>query len=162
MSRFTGLGAVFRREFKSYFSSPLGYVFIVIFLVASGYLTVSRDFGRFLEIRQANLDAFFLYIPWIFVILVPAVAMRLWAEERKSGTLELRLSVNGQLRQQSNTRDLILGVAELVEYTSSFYTLYPGDVVFTGTPAGVGPIQPGDTLTACIDRIGTMQVDVRA
>ena len=78
------------------------------------------------------------------------------------GTLELRLSVNGQLRQQSNTRDLILGVAELVEYTSSFYTLYPGDVVFTGTPAGVGPIQPGDTLTACIDRIGTMQVDVRA
>ncbi len=78
------------------------------------------------------------------------------------GALELRLAVNGQVRQQSNTSDLILGVAELVEYTSSFYTLYPGDVIFTGTPAGVGPIQPGDTLTACIDRIGTMQVDVRA
>ncbi len=92
-TRFTGLGAVFRREFKSYFSSPLGYVFIVIFLVASGYLTVSRDFGRFLEIRQANLDAFFLYIPWIFVILVPAVAMRLWAEERKTGTVELLLTL---------------------------------------------------------------------
>ena len=62
MSRFTGLGPVFRREFKSYFSSPLGYVFIVIFLLASGYLTVSRDFGRFLEIRQANLDAFYAVI----------------------------------------------------------------------------------------------------
>ena len=93
MNRFTGLEAVFRREFKSYFSSPLGYVFIVIFLVASGYLTVSRDFGRFLEIRQANLDAFFSYVPWIFVVLVPAVAMRLWAEERKSGTLELLLTL---------------------------------------------------------------------
>ncbi len=78
------------------------------------------------------------------------------------GALELRLSVNGEVRQQSNTSDLILGVAELVEYTSSFYTLYPGDVIFTGTPAGVGPIQPGDTITACIDKIGTMQVDVRA
>ncbi|MEE2778787.1 MAG: ABC transporter permease [Acidobacteriota bacterium] len=93
MSRLRGLAPVFRREFKSYFSSPLGYVFIVIFLLASGYLTVSRDFGRFLEIRQANLDAFFAYVPWIFVVLVPAVAMRLWAEERKSGTVELLLTL---------------------------------------------------------------------
>jgi 2-keto-4-pentenoate hydratase/2-oxohepta-3-ene-1,7-dioic acid hydratase in catechol pathway len=77
------------------------------------------------------------------------------------GALGLRLSINGQVRQQSNTSDLILGVAELIEYTSSFYTLHPGDVVFTGTPAGVGPIQSGDTITACIDRIGTMQVEVR-
>ena len=88
-----GLPPVFRREFKSYFSSPLGYVFIVIFLLGSGYLTVSRDFGRFLEIRQANLDAFFAYVPWIFVVLVPAVAMRLWAEERKSGTVEFLLTL---------------------------------------------------------------------
>ncbi len=81
--------AVFKREFKGYFSSPLGYIFIVIFLVASGWLTLSRDFGRFLELRQASLDPFFTYIPWLFVILVPAVAMRLWAEERKTGTVEL-------------------------------------------------------------------------
>ena len=53
MKRFTGLKAVFRREFQGYFSSPLGYIFIVIFLVASGYLTVSRDFGRFLEVDYA-------------------------------------------------------------------------------------------------------------
>jgi len=93
VTRFQGLTPVFRREFRSYFSSPLGYVFIVIFLLASGYLTVSRDFGRFLEIRQANLDAFFGYVPWIYVVLVPAVAMRLWAEERKSGTVELLLTL---------------------------------------------------------------------
>ncbi|MEM1204315.1 MAG: ABC transporter permease subunit [Acidobacteriota bacterium] len=87
--RFTGLKAVFKREFKGYFASPLGYIFIVIFLVASGWLTVSRDFGRFLELRQASLDPFFAHVPWLFVVLVPAVAMRLWAEERKSGTVEL-------------------------------------------------------------------------
>lgn len=88
-----GWKAVFRRELKSYFSSPLGYIFIVIFLVASGYLAISRDFGRFLELRQADLTPFFQYIPWIFVVLVPAVAMRLWAEERKSGTVELLLTL---------------------------------------------------------------------
>ena len=93
MNLFTGVKAVFERELKAYFATPLGYVYVVIFLVASGYLTVSRDFGRFLEIRQANLDAFFAYIPWIFVVLVPAVAMRLWAEERRSGTVELLLTL---------------------------------------------------------------------
>jgi len=93
MSRFTGMRAVFRREFRAYFSSPLGYVFIVIFLVASGFLTLSRDFGRLLELRQADLTPFFTYIPWLFVVLVPAVAMRLWAEERKTGTVELLLTL---------------------------------------------------------------------
>ncbi|MEX1312141.1 MAG: ABC transporter permease subunit [Candidatus Sulfomarinibacteraceae bacterium] len=93
MNRLTGLKAVFRREFQGYFSSPLGYIFIVIFLVASGYLTVSRDFGRFLELRQASLDPFFAVIPWLFVVLVPAVAMRLWSEERKSGSVELLLTL---------------------------------------------------------------------
>jgi len=86
---FAGLKAVFKREFKSYFASPIGYIFIVIFLIASGFLTVSRDYGKFLELRHASLNSFFTYIPWIFVVMVPAVAMRLWAEERKSGTVEL-------------------------------------------------------------------------
>jgi len=93
MSRFHGTRPVFERELKAYFATPLGYVFVVIFIVASGYLTVSRDFGRFLDIRQANLDSFFTSIPWIYVVLVPAVAMRLWAEERKSGTVELLLTL---------------------------------------------------------------------
>lgn len=86
---FTGLKSIFKREFKSYFASPLGYIFVVIFLIGTGFLTVSRDFGKFLELRQASLDSFFQFVPWVLVVLVPAVAMRLWSEERKSGTIEL-------------------------------------------------------------------------
>jgi len=78
------------------------------------------------------------------------------------GNLNLRIAVNGEERQNSNTKYLILGVPELIEYASSFYTLYPGDIIITGTPEGVSPIQPGDVISACIERIGTMDVRVRA
>ena len=78
------------------------------------------------------------------------------------GELNLRISVNGEERQNSNTKYLILGVPELIEYASSFYTLHPGDIIITGTPEGVSPIQPGDVITAWIERIGTMEVRVRA
>lgn len=78
------------------------------------------------------------------------------------GALDLELTVNGERRQKSNTKYLILGVAELIELASSFYTLYPGDIVLTGTPEGVSPISPGDRIVATIERIGTMEVDVYA
>jgi 2-keto-4-pentenoate hydratase/2-oxohepta-3-ene-1,7-dioic acid hydratase in catechol pathway len=78
------------------------------------------------------------------------------------GTLDLEIAVNGERRQQSNTRYLILGVAELVELASSMYTLHPGDVILTGTPEGVSPIEAGDQITATIQSIGTMHVAVRA
>src|SRR5881227_1621031 len=78
------------------------------------------------------------------------------------GDLNLRIEVNGEERQNSNTKYMILGVPELIEYASSFYTLRPGDIIITGTPEGVSPIQPGDVITACIDKIGTMEVRVRA
>jgi 2-keto-4-pentenoate hydratase/2-oxohepta-3-ene-1,7-dioic acid hydratase in catechol pathway len=78
------------------------------------------------------------------------------------GALDLRISVNGEVRQSSNTKYLILGVPELIAYASSFYTLNPGDVIITGTPEGVSPIQPGDVITAYIEQIGTMEVKVRA
>jgi 2-keto-4-pentenoate hydratase/2-oxohepta-3-ene-1,7-dioic acid hydratase in catechol pathway len=78
------------------------------------------------------------------------------------GSLDLEIAVNGETRQKSNTKYLILGVAELIELASSFYTLHPGDVIFTGTPEGVSPIEPGDTIVATIERIGTMAVSVRA
>jgi 2-keto-4-pentenoate hydratase/2-oxohepta-3-ene-1,7-dioic acid hydratase in catechol pathway len=78
------------------------------------------------------------------------------------GALDLELSVNGERRQRSNTRHLILDVPALVELASSFYTLSPGDVIFTGTPEGVSPIAPGDRVVATIEGIGTMEVDVRA
>ena len=78
------------------------------------------------------------------------------------GSLDLEIAVNGEQRQKSNTRHLILGVPELIELASSFYTLYPGDVIYTGTPEGVSPIEPGDEIVASIERIGTMRVAVRA
>jgi 2,4-didehydro-3-deoxy-L-rhamnonate hydrolase len=75
--------------------------------------------------------------------------------------LELSLSLNGQVRQQANTRDLVLSVRELIAFASSYYTLYPGDVLFTGTPDGVGPVQAGDIIRAKIDKIGEIEVAVR-
>jgi 2-keto-4-pentenoate hydratase/2-oxohepta-3-ene-1,7-dioic acid hydratase in catechol pathway len=78
------------------------------------------------------------------------------------GDLDLEIAVNGEQRQQSNTSRLILGVPELIELASSFYTLYPGDVIFTGTPEGVSPIEAGDEIVATIEKIGTMRIRVRA
>lgn len=79
-----------------------------------------------------------------------------------ASSLDLELTVNGEPRQKANTSDLILGVAELIEFASSFYTLHPGDVIITGTPEGVGPLVPGDVMKASIESIGSMQVKVRA
>jgi len=76
--------------------------------------------------------------------------------------LGFTIAVNGEVRQDANTDDLIVGVAELVEWASSFYTLHPGDVILTGTPQGVGPVRPGDVLLARMEKIGEMRVDVRA
>lgn len=78
------------------------------------------------------------------------------------GVLDLELTVNGERRQQSNTRNMTLGVAELIAMASAIYTLHPGDVVFTGTPEGVSPIEPGDEIVATIQGIGWMRVRVRS
>ena len=82
---------VFRREFASYFSTPLAHIFIVIFLALSGALTFYL--GRFFERGTADLASFFTFHPWLYLFLIPAVAMRLWAEERKSGTIELLMTL---------------------------------------------------------------------
>jgi 2-keto-4-pentenoate hydratase/2-oxohepta-3-ene-1,7-dioic acid hydratase in catechol pathway len=76
--------------------------------------------------------------------------------------LQLVLTVNGEPRQNANTRDLILNLRDLISWASTFYTLHPGDVLMTGTPEGVGRVVPGDTIDARIDGIGAMQVKVRA
>ena len=78
------------------------------------------------------------------------------------GELDLQITVNDELRQQSNTKYMILGVPELIEMASAFYTLQPGDLIFTGTPEGVSPIEAGDCMVATVDRIGTMTVVARA
>jgi ABC-2 type transport system permease protein len=82
---------VFRRELAGYFATPIAYVFIVIFLAAAGAFTFSL--GQFFARNQADLEPFFLFHPWLYLFLIPAVAMRLWAEERKSGTIELLLTL---------------------------------------------------------------------
>ncbi|HUO81033.1 MAG TPA: ABC transporter permease subunit [Steroidobacteraceae bacterium] len=86
-----GLLAVYRRELASYFATPLAYVFIVIFLLLAGAFTFWL--GGFYERGQADLAPFFNFHPWLYLFLVPAVAMRLWAEERRSGSIELLLTL---------------------------------------------------------------------
>jgi 2-keto-4-pentenoate hydratase/2-oxohepta-3-ene-1,7-dioic acid hydratase in catechol pathway len=83
-------------------------------------------------------------------------------EIRDPGELDLQITVNDELRQQSNTKYMILGVPELIEMASAFYTLQPGDLIFTGTPEGVSPIEAGDRMVATVDKIGTMTVVARA
>jgi len=78
------------------------------------------------------------------------------------GHLNLSISLNGEIKQNSNTEYMTLGVAELIEMASSFYTLQPGDIISTGTPEGVSPIVPGDVIVATIEKIGSMEVKVRA
>ncbi|HXH03109.1 MAG TPA: ABC transporter permease subunit [Candidatus Competibacteraceae bacterium] len=83
--------SVFRREFASYFATPEAYVFIVVFLILNGAFTFYL--GQFYERGQADLQPFFTFHPWLYLFFVPAVAMRLWAEERKSGSIELLLTL---------------------------------------------------------------------
>jgi len=83
--------AIFKREFNAYFATPLAYVFIVIFLFAMGAFTFYV--GRFYENGLADLSVFFGYHPWLYLFLVPAVGMRLWADERRTGTVELLLTL---------------------------------------------------------------------
>ncbi len=81
-----GFRAVFKRELKGYFATPVAYVFLVIFLFVAGYWTFKDGFY---QMRQADMTIFFKNLPWLFVIMIPATAMRLWAEERKTGSVEL-------------------------------------------------------------------------
>jgi ABC-2 type transport system permease protein len=82
---------IFKREFAAYFATPLAYVFIVIFLFSMGAFTFY--IGRFYDGGVADLGVFFSYHPWLYLFLVPAVSMRLWAEESRSGTIELLLTL---------------------------------------------------------------------
>jgi 2,4-diketo-3-deoxy-L-fuconate hydrolase len=78
------------------------------------------------------------------------------------GALEMRLTVGNEPRQHANTKDLVIDIPGLIEMASSFYTLYPGDIIMTGTPDGVGPVRAGDEMICWIEQIGEMRVPVRA
>ncbi len=87
----TGFWTIFKRELAGYFATPLAYVFIIIFLALSAAL--GFDLGGFFSRGQADLAPFFGFHPWLFLLLVPAIGMRLWAEERKTGTIELLMTL---------------------------------------------------------------------
>lgn len=97
--------------------------------------------------------------PDSYCVLGPWLVTR--DEVPDAGQLGVKITVNGAVRQDAHTSDLILSVAQLIEWGSAFYTLHPGDVILTGTPQGVGPVKPGDTMEATIERIGSMRVAVR-
>lgn len=86
-----GTWNIFRRELAGYFNTPLAYIFIVIFLFLTGIFTFYL--GSFFERGQADLKPFFQFLPWLYLFLIPAISMRLWAEERKSGSIELLLTL---------------------------------------------------------------------
>ena len=100
---------------------------------------------------RKSVDSFTVLGPWLSTP----------DECRDVSNLDLSLDVNGEKRQSANTRDLVFSVARLIAYASSIYTLYPGDIIMTGTPEGVGPVKDGDVMTAFVENIGTMRVGVR-
>jgi 2,4-didehydro-3-deoxy-L-rhamnonate hydrolase len=101
---------------------------------------------------RKSIDSYSVVGPWLVTS----------DELSDPSALDFELTVNGEPRQKANTRDLILGIPEIIEYASSFYTLHPGDIIFTGTPEGVGPVVGGDTIHVTMQGIGRISVAVRS
>lgn len=130
--------AIFKREFAGYFETPVAYVFIVVFLMLSGIFTFYL--GNFYEQGTASLESFFAWHPWLYLFLVPAVSMRLWSEERKSGTIELLLTLPVSTWQAVWAKFLaawaFIGVALALTFPIWITVCYLGDpdngVIITG------------------------------
>ncbi|MHC4116245.1 MAG: ABC transporter permease [Planctomycetota bacterium] len=120
--------AVFKRELKGYFATPVAYVFLVIFLFFSGYLAFKEGFY---EMRQADMSAFFRNLPLLFVFMVPSTAMRLWSEERKVGSIELLLTLPITITQAVLGKFfaawLFLAIALLLTFPMVITVNYLGD-----------------------------------
>jgi 2-keto-4-pentenoate hydratase/2-oxohepta-3-ene-1,7-dioic acid hydratase in catechol pathway len=101
---------------------------------------------------RKSIDSYSVLGPWMVTA----------DEIANPDNLQLQLGVNNELRQKANTETMVYSIRRLIEFSSAFYTLHPGDVVYTGTPEGVSPIRPGDTLVAEIEKIGRMEVAVKA
>jgi ABC-2 type transport system permease protein len=127
-----------KRELAGYFGSPVAYVFIVIFLMLSGFFTFY--ISNFFEMGQADLKGFFQWHPWLFMFLVPSVAMRLWAEERRLGTIELLLTlpvtITDVVLGKFLAALLFIGTALALTFTMVFTVSYLGNpdmgVIFCG------------------------------
>jgi 2-keto-4-pentenoate hydratase/2-oxohepta-3-ene-1,7-dioic acid hydratase in catechol pathway len=99
---------------------------------------------------RKSVDTYSVLAPWLVTS----------DEVPDPNALELWLTVNGEPRQRSSTQRMVYNVHRLIEYATSFYTLYPGDLIFSGTPEGVGPVKPGDEIRAGIERIGEFTIRV--
>ncbi|MCD6041500.1 MAG: 2-hydroxyhepta-2,4-diene,7-dioate isomerase [Burkholderiales bacterium] len=115
--------------------------------------------GLDMTLRGAELPSFRKSID-TYSVLAPWLVTR--DEVPDPNALDLWLTVNGEARQRSNTRRMVYDVPRLIEYATSFYTLYPGDLIFSGTPEGVGPVKPGDEIRAGIESIGEFSIRVAA
>jgi len=134
--------AVFKRELKSYFTTPLAYVFLVIFLFFAGYLAFKQGFY---EMGQADMAVFFRHLPLLFVFMVPSTAMRLWAEERKVGSIELLFTLPITIWQAVLGKFLaawlFLAIALLLTFPMVITVAYLGDpdggLIVTGYIGGL-------------------------
>jgi len=113
--------------------------------------------GLDMTLRGPELPSFRKSID-TYSVLAPWLVTR--DEVPDPGKLELWLTVNGEQRQRSSTSRMVYDVPRLIEYATSFYTLYPGDLIFSGTPEGVGPVKPGDEIRAGIERVGEFAIRV--
>jgi len=123
------IGIIFKRELLSYFATPLAYIFIVIFLIMNGMFTF--DLGGFCLRGQADLLPFFGFHPWLYLFMVPAIAMSLWADERKTGTIELLLTLPISLRDAVVAKFLaawvLIGIALVLTFPIWATVNYLGD-----------------------------------
>lgn len=155
------IAVIGKRELKSYFESPVAYVFMIVFLMLVGFLTFFVS--GFYEGRQANLRPFFFWHPWVYLLLVPAASMRLWAEERRTGTIELLLTMPITMMQSIVGKFLaawcFLTIALLLTFPIVLSTIflgspdmgaviggYVGSILLAGTYLAVG------TLTSAMTR----------
>lgn len=125
----SNISAIFKREMSAYFGSPVAYVFIVIFLILLGIFTFS--FAELYEARQADLGRFFYWHPWVFLFLIPAAAMKLWAEEMRMGTIEVILtfpiSVGEAILGKFLAAWAFIGICLLLTFPTVITVEYLGD-----------------------------------
>ena len=118
-----------KRELQSYFATPIALIFLCVFLVLSGFFTFKL--GGFYSIGQADLRAFFVWHPWLYLFIVPAISMRLWAEERGSGTIELLLTLPVSIAEAMLAKFfaawVFLGLALFLTFPMIFTVCYLGE-----------------------------------
>jgi ABC-2 type transport system permease protein len=130
MSALKNVSVIFRKELGSYFASPVGYVFIIFYLlVSNGFFFFVQDFFR---TGQASMRDYFAILPWVFLIFVPAISMRLWAEEKKVGTLEVLLTM--PLRESEAVLGKFLAGFAFLAITLAFSITVPISVGLVGRP----------------------------